>query len=619
MGNNVLRAAHIKHKMKIHCYILTLVLGSCHGQSAPASPWTWVCEAGQCLKTEVDGDHASPPSRLFTLGNSTIGLNPSKVSVESNLLKEDFQKAVDWQKSFLVENDKGEEMLIKINIASDDLTLNSITMEDYNLTVTGQDVSISASDYFGARHGIETLFQTIVWDEVSGAYVRLSDIRVEDRPEFPHRGLSLDTVRNFISIEKIIKVVDSLSFSKMNVFHWHITDTQSFPLHLPSLPEFSRYGAYSADRVYSPEEVRDLVTYARERGVRVIPELDAPAHVGAGWESVNPNFTVCRNAQPWEDFCVQPPCGQLNPAEEGMYDVLGTVFGDMLEMFRPDTFHMGGDEIHIGCWRSSSQITDWLEAEGKGTTDEDFIWMWSQFQNKSYSKLTAASNGRIPEVILWSSHLTNEDNIHNLDPNVYTIQVWADSSDCEDTTIRTVAEGGFRMIVSNSDATYLDCGYAGWVTDGNNWCSPYKGWQDLYKNNPYDIMRRHGVEESLWTNIMGGEAAIWSEQISEDDVLSKMEPRTAAYGERLWLGDQASSWHAAHHRLVHHRDRLVSRGVTSDQITQRWCVLNPGQCLLPYEGGEEVDTCDTSSGAQAWGAASAAVLIAMVFTFVLQI
>merc|ERR1712110_866994 len=154
MGNNVLRAAHIKHKMKIHCYILTLVLGSCHGQSAPASPWTWVCEAGQCLKTEVDGDHASPPSRLFTLGNSTIGLNPGKVSVESNLLKEDFQKTVDWQKSFLVENDKGEEMLIKINIASDDLTLNSITMEDYNLTVTGQDVSISASNYYGARHGI---------------------------------------------------------------------------------------------------------------------------------------------------------------------------------------------------------------------------------------------------------------------------------------------------------------------------------------------------------------------------------------------------------------------------------------------------------------------------------
>ena len=129
---------------------------------------------------------------------------------------------------------------------------------------------------------------------------------------------------------------------------------------------------------------------------------------------MNPNFTVCRNAQPWQDFCVQPPCGQLNPAEEGMFDVLETVFGDMMEVFSPDTFHMGGDEIHIGCWRSSERITDWLEDQDRGTTDEDFIWMWSQFQNNSYSKLRTASNGSTPEVILWSSHLTNEENIHNL-------------------------------------------------------------------------------------------------------------------------------------------------------------------------------------------------------------
>ena len=100
------------------------------------------------------------------------------------------------------------------------------------------------------------------------------------------------------------------------------------------------------------------------------------------------------------------------------------------------------------------------------------------------------------------------------------------------------------MILSNSDATYLDCGYAGWVTDGNNWCSPYKGWQgghlpiqnhdrkwetiqkffqDLYSNNPYDIMRKHGIDEEHWTNILGGETAIWTEQTSDGDVLTKVK------------------------------------------------------------------------------------------------
>ena len=83
---------------------------------------------------------------------------------------------------------------------------------------------------------------------------------------------------HFITV--VLKVIDSLSFSKMNVFHWHITDSQSFPLQLSSLPDFSRYGAYSPDKVYTSQDVKDLVTYANNRGVRVIPELDAPAHVG---------------------------------------------------------------------------------------------------------------------------------------------------------------------------------------------------------------------------------------------------------------------------------------------------------------------------------------------------
>ena len=84
---------------------------------------------------------------------------------------------------------------------------------------------------------------------------------------------------------------------------------------------------------------------------------------GAGWEAVDPSFTVCRSGKPWEDYCVQPPCGQLNPTSDGMYRVLQTIFTDMLSMFQPTTFHMGGDEIHVGCWNSSELITDWLQEQ----------------------------------------------------------------------------------------------------------------------------------------------------------------------------------------------------------------------------------------------------------------
>ena len=195
------------------------------------------------------------------------------------------------------------------------------------------------------------------------------------------------------------------------------------------------------------------------------------------------NFTVCRDSTPWEDFCLQPPCGQLNPTEEGMYEVLEKIFVDMLNLFNPTTFHMGGDEIHIGCWNSSKSITDWLISQGRKLNEEDFIWMWSKYQNTSFSKLQNASKSsgqaQAPEVVLWNSHLTLEKYIHFLDPSRYAIQFWTNSEDCSDLTIKTVAEAGFKMIFSNHDGAYLDCGYAGWVTDGNNWCSPYRGWQVL--------------------------------------------------------------------------------------------------------------------------------------------
>lgn len=115
-------------------------------------------------------------------------------------------------------------------------------------------------------------------------------------------------------------IVDAMSYNKLNVFHWHITDTHSFPLHLKSVPELARYGAYSPEKTYSAKDVADLVNYARVRGVKVMPEFDAPAHVGNGWQFAEQNhpewgkLAVCVNQEEWQDFCVEPPCGQVSPS-----------------------------------------------------------------------------------------------------------------------------------------------------------------------------------------------------------------------------------------------------------------------------------------------------------------
>lgn len=97
--------------------------------------------------------------------------------------------------------------------------------------------------------------------------------------------------------------------------------------------------------MYTPEDIKSIVHYAQVRGVKVIPEFDAPAHVGEGWQWVGHNATVCFKAEPWRDYCVEPPCGQLNPTSEKVYELLGGIYKDMLNVFDSDIFHMGGDEV----------------------------------------------------------------------------------------------------------------------------------------------------------------------------------------------------------------------------------------------------------------------------------
>lgn len=164
---------------------------------------------------------------------------------------------------------------------------------------------------------METLSQLISYDELTDSLQMHASALVEDAPEYVHRGLLIDTSRNYFHLDILKGIVDAMSYNKMNVFHWHITDTHSFPLHLKSVPELAQYGAYSPEKTYSAEDVKHLVDYARVRGVKVLPEFDAPAHVGNGWQFAEKNhpewgkLTVCVNQEPWQDYCVEPPCGQV--------------------------------------------------------------------------------------------------------------------------------------------------------------------------------------------------------------------------------------------------------------------------------------------------------------------
>jgi hexosaminidase len=288
-----------------------------------------------------------------------------------------------------------------------------------------------------------------------------------------------------------------------------------------------------------------------------------PGHIGSGWEHTG--LMLCFRE---ENFQFR---GQMNPSKEELYDVLEDIYRDFWDMFGTmSLFHMGGDEVNLKCWNTSKELKAWM-AEQKWSDDEDgFMKLWNYFQEealKRFDKVTQ-TDPKDP-VILWTSSLTEQPYLTKyLDKNRYIIQVWTKG---DDPNIRELLENGYNLIISNYDSLYLDCGFGSWVSSGNNWCSPYIGWQKLYEN------RLDSIAGNYTNQIYGAEAALWSEQIDEKPMESRVWPRLSALAERLW-SDPETGWQEAESRMSMHHKRLLEMGIKADRLQPEWCLQNEGQC-----------------------------------------
>ncbi|KAK5648924.1 hypothetical protein RI129_003816 [Pyrocoelia pectoralis] len=561
------------------------------------SVWTWTCKNQSCEKVRVQpeskpislaackiscdpyGTLWPQPTGRVELGGELVPVDPNNIEINENGNENKLVRAgyrhfqTNLQKLGKGAEDqsgKGAKLIVTVKIEDpSQMQLRLTTNESYSLRVsqssTGSiNADIMAPTYFGGRHGLETLGQLIIYDDILNNLQIPNDVYITDGPVYPYRGVLLDTARNYISVDTIKRTIDGISASKLNTFHWHITDSQSFPYVSRSNPDLSRLGAYSPRDVYTPDDVQDVIEYAHERGVRVLPEFDAPAHVGEGWQDTD--FVACFNSQPWGQYCVEPPCGQFDPTKPKLYDALEGIYKDMVRQFNPDIFHMGGDEVSISCWNSTYSIVKWMADRGWGTTEEDFIKLWNHFQTQALERFDKHTKEKLP-IIMWTSTLTKKEYVEKYLPkDRYIIQVWTAKNDPE---IFELLKKGYRLILSNYDALYLDCGYASWVGEGTNWCTPYKGWQSIYNNSPYIYNNAN--------QFLGAEAALWTEQVDDTAVDNRIWPRAAALGERLWA-EPAHTWREAENRMLVHRQRLVNRGIAADALEPRWCLQNENNC-----------------------------------------
>ena len=174
---------------------------------------------------------------------------------------------------------------------------------------------------------------------------------------------------------------------------------------------------------------------------------------------------------------------------------------------------------------------------------------------------------------MWTSRLTEAPFLTQyLNKDRYIIQIWTKG---DDPKVQTLLEAGYKLIISNYEALYLDCGFGGWVTDGNNWCSPYIGWQKVYDNR----MNTIAYSGDHLKQIYGAEAALWTEQVDEWALDARLWPRASALAERLW-SDPKTGWKDAESRMLVNRKRFIENGIAADKLQPQWCLQNEGECPL---------------------------------------
>ena len=274
---------------------------------------------------------------------------------------------------------------VSVCVQTTDESLGPATAEDYTLHIgsggsTAVVGSITATTVYGALHALETLTQLCGLDSaephrVGGSpynysglgYIGVAPVTVVDHPIFRHRGLMIDTGRRYLPVKTIERIIDGLAMAKLNVLHWHISDSQSFPSESALFPGLAAEGAYHPSAVYSVQVMRDIVQYARHRGVRVLPEWDLPGH--GRWRGV-PGLPV---------GCAGTRAGLfgqvLDPTNASTYTFLASFLSEMGEIFTDPYLFLGGDEVGPSCFAQHPAMARWMqEHHMNGSQVENYFW-----------------------------------------------------------------------------------------------------------------------------------------------------------------------------------------------------------------------------------------------------
>jgi hexosaminidase len=421
----------------------------------------------------------------------------------------------------LVESQEAQNFSIYITLTGTEVS----TYEGYDLDITRDLLRLSARTPIGLFRGVQTIIQLLPpsieektpqegpWDIATGT--------INDRPEYEYRGVMLDVARHFFSVEDVKRLIDQMSYYKMNVLHLHLSDDQGWRIEIKSWPKLTETGGSTAvgggeGGFYTQEQFSDIVRFAADRYITIVPEIDMPSHTNAALASY-PELN-CNNKAPNLYTETEVGFSSLCTNKEITYKFIDDVVREISEISPGPFFHIGGDESH-------------------STKMEDYI----PFINRVQDIVT--SHGK--QVIGW-------DEIANAKLKPTTVaQFWANVKNTQ-----MAVDQGSKVIMSPARKAYLDMKYDENTKLGLHWAA-YIEVDSAYMWDPANYAP--GITRE---NILGIEAPLWTETITNmDEMESMIFPRLPGYSEIGWTPANLRNWDDYRKRLADHGDRFKALGI----------------------------------------------------------
>ena len=388
------------------------------------------------------------------------------------------------------DDENESKTIIEINcVEVPEVNLNN--NESYSIEVLKDKIVIEAVTDIGAMRGLETLAQLT---QIYAGKSFIPYLKIKDNPRFKWRGLMIDVCRHYIPKSVILRNLDAMAAMKMNVFHWHLSEDQGFRVECKTFPKLHEMG--SDGKYFTHEDVKEIIKYANDRGIRVVPEFDIPGHSTA-WFVGYPEYASLPGKYEIErHYGVFDPT--FDPTKEETYVFFDKFFKEMSELFNDEYIHIGGDENSGKQWDSSKAIQ-------KFKKDNNL---------KSNHELQAYFNKRIQKILeKYGKKMIGWDEILSTElPKSIVIHSWQGKQG-----MVTAAKNGYYSILSNG--YYIDL------------CQSIV---DHYYNEPLPNDINLTDEEKKY--ILGGEATMWAELVDSNNIDSRIWPRTAAIAEVLWSG-----------------------------------------------------------------------------------